>query len=210
MDKKNRRRTKRLCKGDASEVRLFLDYAFELLEREVADPCHSGSEGFEHVMDLIEAASERLLKDIRQQHLPAPVHTTSMKTEDAELLGRVPRSLRAMNGITQPERSPARERPAALSSDVLADLLLPGGVRTSLLGPGSSRDIDLHLLAWLEPARLEALDPLALGECAVGVATPPGRCRERRLRLRQVHAQPVGGPKLGSGGRPGGPRLDPA
>lgn len=88
-----------------------------------------------------------------------------MKTEDAELLGRLDRSLRAVNGIPEPERVSAHERAAALASDALADLLLPGGVRTSPLGPGWSRDIDLHLLAWPEPAKLEALgwiplDPL--------------------------------------------------
>lgn len=73
--------------------------------------------------------------------------------------------MKAVNGIPEPEQAAARERAAALASDALADLLLPGGVRTSPLGPGWSRDIDLHLLAWPEPARLEALgwillDPL--------------------------------------------------
>ena len=85
--------------------------------------------------------------------------------EDAELLARVPRSLRAVNGVPEPEQAAARERAAALASDALAGLVLPGGVRTSPLGPGWSRDIDLHLLAWPEQASLEALgwiplDPL--------------------------------------------------
>ncbi len=88
-----------------------------------------------------------------------------MRTEDVELLGRVPRSLRAVNGVPEPAQIAARERAVALASDALADLLLSGGVRTSPLGPGWSRDIDLHLLAWPKPARLEALgwvplDPL--------------------------------------------------
>ncbi|MBV9453860.1 MAG: hypothetical protein JOZ19_07055 [Rubrobacter sp.] len=88
-----------------------------------------------------------------------------MSTEDDELLGRVPRSLRAANGIPDPEQAAARERAAALASEALADLLLPDGVRTSPLGPGWSRDIDLHLQDWPKPARLEALgwvplDPL--------------------------------------------------
>lgn len=88
-----------------------------------------------------------------------------LRNEDAELLGRVPRSLRTANGIPEPDQAAARERAAALASEALADLLLPGGLRTSPLGPGWSRDIDLHLLAWPEPARLEALgwvplDPL--------------------------------------------------
>ena len=86
-----------------------------------------------------------------------------MKTEDIELLARVPRSLRAINGIPEPDQAAARERATTLASDALADLLLPNGVRTSPLGPGWSRDIDLHLLAWPEPARLEALGWVPLG-----------------------------------------------
>lgn len=88
-----------------------------------------------------------------------------MRTEDAELLSRVPESLRAVNGIPEPEQVAARERAAALASASLADLLLPDGVRTSPLGPRWSRDIDLYLLDWPESARLKALgwiplDPL--------------------------------------------------
>ncbi len=67
--------------------------------------------------------------------------------EDARLLDRVPRLLRAVNGIPEPEQAAARERAAALASDALADLLLPGGVRTSPLGPVWSRDIDS--ICWL-------------------------------------------------------------
>lgn len=81
----------------------------------------------------------------------------SISPEDIELLGRIPRSLRAVNGIPESEQAATRERAATLASEALADLLLPGGVRTSPLGPGWSRDIDLHLLAWPEPARLTAL-----------------------------------------------------
>ncbi len=84
---------------------------------------------------------------------------------DKELLDRLPRSLRAANGVPEPERATALERAAALASEALADLLLEGGVRTSPLGPGWSRDIDLYLRAWPEPERLEGLgwfrlDPL--------------------------------------------------
>ncbi len=88
-----------------------------------------------------------------------------MKPEDIELVSRVPRSLRTVNGIPEPEQVVAQERAAILASKALADLLLPGGVRTSPLGPGWSRDIDLHLLTWPEPTRLKELgwihlDPL--------------------------------------------------
>ena len=81
----------------------------------------------------------------------------SIGAEDAELLERVPRSLQTLNGIPEPAQAAARERAATLASEALADLLLPGGVRTSPLGPGWSRDIDLHLREWPERARLEAL-----------------------------------------------------
>jgi hypothetical protein len=50
-------------------VRLFLDYAPELAEQEVPDPYHGGTEGFELVMDLVKAASEGLVEDIRRRHL---------------------------------------------------------------------------------------------------------------------------------------------
>jgi protein-tyrosine phosphatase len=69
MDKKNLRRVKWRCKGGAAEVRLFLDYAPELPEQEVPDPYHGGTEGFELVMDLVQAASEGLVEDIRRRHL---------------------------------------------------------------------------------------------------------------------------------------------
>lgn len=81
----------------------------------------------------------------------------SLGTEDAELLVRVPRSLRALNGIPEPEQAVARERAAVLASEALADVLLPGGVRTSPLGPGWSGDIDVHLVDWPEPSELMAL-----------------------------------------------------
>jgi len=45
-------------------VGLFLDLAPELGVREVPDPYYGGADGFEHVLDLIEAASDSLLKKI--------------------------------------------------------------------------------------------------------------------------------------------------
>jgi low molecular weight protein-tyrosine phosphatase len=40
-----------------------------LPEREVPDPYHGGPEGFDHVLDLVEEASEGLLADLRERHL---------------------------------------------------------------------------------------------------------------------------------------------
>ena len=50
-------------------VKPFLDYAPSRPETEVPDPFYGGWEGFEHVLDLVEMASEGLLKDIRRRHL---------------------------------------------------------------------------------------------------------------------------------------------
>jgi len=51
------------------KVRLFLEFAPELNEREVPDPYYGGQSGFESVYDLIDAASQGLLEEIRKRHL---------------------------------------------------------------------------------------------------------------------------------------------
>ena len=43
---------------------LFLDLAPSLGVREVPDPYYGGADGFEHVLDLVEAASDALLEKI--------------------------------------------------------------------------------------------------------------------------------------------------
>lgn len=69
MDEDNYQAVAALCREGGVEVRPFLDYASEWLESEVPDPFYGGPEGFEHVLDLVEAASEGLLEDIRRRHL---------------------------------------------------------------------------------------------------------------------------------------------
>ena len=69
MDEENHRIVSALCDGCKSEVRPFMDYAPERPEREIPDPYYGGPDGFELAMDLAEAASEGLLKDIRERHL---------------------------------------------------------------------------------------------------------------------------------------------
>ena len=49
------------------KVRLFLEFAPELREREVPDPYYGGASGFERVLDLVEAASRGLIADIRRR-----------------------------------------------------------------------------------------------------------------------------------------------
>jgi protein-tyrosine phosphatase len=46
-------------------VKLFLDYHPKLRGRDVPDPYYGGPEGFQHVLDMIEEASERLLAEIK-------------------------------------------------------------------------------------------------------------------------------------------------
>ena len=70
MDEENYERVAALCRGNGAKtvVRPFLDFAPDRPEREVPDPYQGGPEGFELVMDLAEAASEGLLRDIRERH----------------------------------------------------------------------------------------------------------------------------------------------
>lgn len=68
MDEQNYRAVSEICNGNAV-VRPFLDFAPGAPEREVPDPYLGGSDGFEHVLDLVEAASEGLVEDIRVRHL---------------------------------------------------------------------------------------------------------------------------------------------
>lgn len=69
MDEENRRLVGPLCEGSRAETRLFMDYAPGRPEREVPDPYYGAADGFELVLDLVEVASEGLLRDIRERHL---------------------------------------------------------------------------------------------------------------------------------------------
>jgi protein-tyrosine phosphatase len=72
MDEENYRAVAGLCQGSAV-VRPFLDFAEDSPEREVPDPYYGGPDGFEHVLDLVEEASEGLISDIRERHLKGSV-----------------------------------------------------------------------------------------------------------------------------------------
>jgi protein-tyrosine phosphatase len=57
------------------KIGLLLDYAPRLPHREVPDPYHGSAEGFELVLDLVEAASRGLLEQLKRSLLrtgPAP------------------------------------------------------------------------------------------------------------------------------------------
>ncbi len=66
MDRQNLRTLERRAPVQVRErIRLFLDYAPEAGETEVPDPYYGGANGFEHVLDLIEAASRGLCAALR-------------------------------------------------------------------------------------------------------------------------------------------------
>jgi len=68
MDEENYHMVSSLCRGSAV-VRPFLDFAADSPETEVPDPYYGGPQGFDHVLDLVDEASEGLLDDIRERHL---------------------------------------------------------------------------------------------------------------------------------------------
>jgi len=68
MDEQNYRKVAAVRRGGAV-VRPFLDFAGDSPEREVPDPYSGGPDEFEHVLDLVEEASEGLIRDIRERHL---------------------------------------------------------------------------------------------------------------------------------------------
>lgn len=55
--------------GEEERVRLFLDFAPQFGIANVPDPYYGGAAGFEHVLDLIEAAADGLIEEIRRVHL---------------------------------------------------------------------------------------------------------------------------------------------
>jgi protein-tyrosine phosphatase len=55
--------------GTGDKIALFLEFAPQLGQREVPDPYYGGDGGFDGVLDMIEAASQGLLDDIRTRHL---------------------------------------------------------------------------------------------------------------------------------------------
>ncbi len=70
MDKDNLNMLDAICPAKPkAKVSLFLDFAKHAGESEVPDPYYGGANGFEHVLDLVQAASEGLLEDIKQTHL---------------------------------------------------------------------------------------------------------------------------------------------
>jgi thymidylate kinase len=76
---------------------------------------------------------------------------------DEALLTHLPETVRARNGVPDPEDGAARVRAAKIVREALADELRSGGLRTSVLGPAWSRDLDLHVAVLPDPVRLAGL-----------------------------------------------------
>lgn len=65
MDQMNLQELRALCPADyAGHLGLFLPFAGNDLLEEVPDPYYGGRDGFNHVLDLVEQASEGLLREI--------------------------------------------------------------------------------------------------------------------------------------------------
>ncbi|MHB1540158.1 MAG: low molecular weight protein-tyrosine-phosphatase [Steroidobacteraceae bacterium] len=66
MDRQNLRALQERAPTAAQDrLGLFLEYAPQLATREVPDPYYGAGQGFEHVLDLIEAASRGLCEALR-------------------------------------------------------------------------------------------------------------------------------------------------
>ena len=65
MDNDNYHNLQRLCPaGFEDKLHMFLDFCQDFSETQVPDPYYGGDQGFEHVFDLVESASQGLLKEI--------------------------------------------------------------------------------------------------------------------------------------------------
>lgn len=70
MDRSNHANLLAICpRGREDRLRLFLGFAPHLGIDEVPDPYYGGESGFDDVLDMIEAAAEGLLDDIRRRHI---------------------------------------------------------------------------------------------------------------------------------------------
>ena len=70
MDDENLQNLEMICpREQRTKLRLFMEFAPQMKKREVPDPYYGGSSGFEQVLDLVEAAADGLLQEIKQRHL---------------------------------------------------------------------------------------------------------------------------------------------
>ncbi len=70
MDDDNLQHLEMICPVEQrKKLQLFMTFAPQMKKREVPDPYYGGGSGFEQVLDLVEAAAEGLLQDIKENHL---------------------------------------------------------------------------------------------------------------------------------------------
>jgi len=70
MDRSHLERLRAILPAEhRARLKLFLEYAPEVGVSEVPDPYYGGAEGFEKVLDLIEAASRGLVSELRRTYL---------------------------------------------------------------------------------------------------------------------------------------------
>lgn len=70
MDQDNYMSLSEICPDQhVDKIHMFMDFAPQMRTREVPDPYYGGPAGFERVYDLVEAAAQGLLSEIRQRHL---------------------------------------------------------------------------------------------------------------------------------------------
>jgi protein-tyrosine phosphatase len=69
MDQENYHSVSAICPSNQlRKLMLFMDFAPHLRSREVPDPYYGAAGGFEQVFDMVEAAAEGLLSEIRRRH----------------------------------------------------------------------------------------------------------------------------------------------
>lgn len=66
MDLSNLRDMEALAQGRRTQPQLYLDLIAPGAQREVPDPYYGGAAGFEHVLDLVERASQALITRLTQ------------------------------------------------------------------------------------------------------------------------------------------------
>jgi protein-tyrosine phosphatase len=57
----------RLAPRNSEKLRLFMDLVREATHRDVPDPYYGGPDGFDHVLDLVEAGIDALLDEIEEK-----------------------------------------------------------------------------------------------------------------------------------------------
>lgn len=76
MDDVNHHTVMKMCPlGQSEKVHYLMDFAPQLGVREVPDPYNGGVDGFDNVLDLVEAAAAGLFSEIRERFLdPIDLH----------------------------------------------------------------------------------------------------------------------------------------